>query len=443
VYGEHVRVPQTTKQGAEDVRLFSREKTRHITWNEDNKPATITVNGTAVNFIYDGNGNRVRKIKGSNSTYYFGDAYETRNTVGIIHLFANHQRLASIRTDGKIQYYHGNHLGSASIITDQNGNLKQKIEYFPYGTYRAKGSQSGTYDYDTTFPNANYTFTDQEDDDETGLYNYDARLYDPQLGRFISTDSIVPKQKELQVSYSINAQPTDNTDLKNSHHRDLQALNRYSYCLNNPLMYTDPSGHDPANGTSWSEDGMMDPGWTVGDNGSVSFNANASFGGDRSNELSNVINKISVSPFGISLTLVGGWGTKSLGFNVTVSFGISANNVSFTGSFTNYSNIYGAFAGFGTSYGASVSKSQSSITSSQTFAGGAAWGKGGDVQVSKGKDGDTSVSGGASDKAGYGAYVATGTTTNVSATRSWSEIEADARAAKTCIENIINYIWRK
>jgi RHS repeat-associated protein len=203
------RIPQATKQGAKGVRPPSREEKNH-----------------------DGNGNRVRKVKGSNTTYYYGDAYEKRNTVGIIHLFANHQRLASIRTDGKNQYYHGNHLGSASVITDQNGNLKQKIEYFPYGTYRygtSPDQQLGTYDYDTTFPNANYTFTDQEDDDETGLYNYKARLYDPQIGRFISADTIVPRPD------------------------DLQSLNRYSYCSNNPLVYTDPSGHTATFGHGWAQ----------------------------------------------------------------------------------------------------------------------------------------------------------------------------------------------
>ena len=65
-----------------------------------------------------------------------------------------------------------------------------------------------------------YTFTGQEDDDELGLYNYKARLYDPVLGRFISPDSIVPNPE------------------------DPQSFNRYSYCLNNPLKYTDPSGHE-------------------------------------------------------------------------------------------------------------------------------------------------------------------------------------------------------
>jgi len=62
-------------------------------------------------------------------------------------------------------------------------------------------------------------YTDQELDTSTNLYNYDARLYDPVIGRFISPDSIVP-------------------DYFNP-----QSLNRYSYCLNNPLIYVDPTGH--------------------------------------------------------------------------------------------------------------------------------------------------------------------------------------------------------
>jgi RHS repeat-associated protein len=64
-----------------------------------------------------------------------------------------------------------------------------------------------------------YKYTDQELDNESGLYNYDARMYDPVIGRFISADIYIPA-------------------LYNP-----QALNRYSYCLNNPLIYTDPSGY--------------------------------------------------------------------------------------------------------------------------------------------------------------------------------------------------------
>jgi RHS repeat-associated protein len=56
--------------------------------------------------------------------------------------------------------------------------------------------------------------------DNTGLYYYNARYYDPGIGRFISADTIV-------------------SDPSNP-----QSLNRYSYCLNNPLKYIDPTGHD-------------------------------------------------------------------------------------------------------------------------------------------------------------------------------------------------------
>ncbi len=192
-----------------------------LAWNHDNKPSVISrrVGGGPsqpyLTFTYDGSSQRVRKYNHFTgaTTLYFGEVYEVRNEEPIIHLFANNQRIVSIQADGRMGYYHGNHLHSASVITDGYGNTKETIEYHPYGTYRLRT------DPDPSFPNVNYTFTDQEEDDEAGLYNYKARLYDPLLGRFISADSIVPEPGNLQ------------------------AYNRYSYCLNNPVVYTDPSGH--------------------------------------------------------------------------------------------------------------------------------------------------------------------------------------------------------
>jgi RHS repeat-associated protein len=194
-----------------------------VSWNEDNKPTSIVRTGylpKTVGYGYDGNGRRVKKA-GNVTTYYFGEIYEERDGTRIYHVFAGSARIISLRSDGKDQTYHPNQLGSASMITDNNGDKKQKIEYFPYGTLRATvpPATASTYDYDATFPNVNYTFTDQEDDDELGLYNFKARLYDPELGRFISADSIVPEPGNLQ------------------------AYNRYSYCVNNPLIYVDPSGN--------------------------------------------------------------------------------------------------------------------------------------------------------------------------------------------------------
>jgi RHS repeat-associated protein len=107
-----------------------------------------------------------------------------------------------------ISYYHGDHLGSSSIITDQNGQQVQYLEYAPYGTVARNEGTDATA----------YKFTGKELD-STGLYFYSARYYDPEIGRFVTPDTIV------QAPY------------------DPQSLNRYAYCRNNPVKYVDPSGH--------------------------------------------------------------------------------------------------------------------------------------------------------------------------------------------------------
>lgn len=112
--------------------------------------------------------------------------------------------------DEAISYYHSDHLGSSNIITNQAGNLILNCEYLPYGEFSTKEGVNAT----------NYYFTGKELDDETGLIYFGARYYDPQLGRFITADPTI------QFPYN------------------LQSLNRYSYCLGNPLRYIDPSGYN-------------------------------------------------------------------------------------------------------------------------------------------------------------------------------------------------------
>ncbi|MCP3686107.1 MAG: RHS repeat-associated core domain-containing protein, partial [bacterium] len=92
----------------------------------------------------------------------------------------------------------------------QDGTIIDFGAYLPYGLDK---------DINALLQTSAYKFTDQEQDDGTGLYNYDVRLYDPVIGQFIMADTIVP-------------------DLYNP-----QSLNRYAYCLNNPVRYVDPTGH--------------------------------------------------------------------------------------------------------------------------------------------------------------------------------------------------------
>jgi len=96
-------------------------------------------------------------------------------------------------------------------MTDRDGDLVQHYGYMPFGNER--------YANNTQAFSVTNRYTGQHLDEETGLYFYGSRYYDPQLSRFIQPDSIIPSSD------------------------DSQALNRYSYCYNNPLIFTDPSGH--------------------------------------------------------------------------------------------------------------------------------------------------------------------------------------------------------
>jgi RHS repeat-associated protein len=81
------------------------------------------------------------------------------------------------------------------------------MRYYAYG-----GTRSGTMDTDRRY-------TGQRWEAGIGLYDYNARYYDPALARFVQADTIVPSP------------------------HNPQSFNRYLYTLGNPLKYNDPDGH--------------------------------------------------------------------------------------------------------------------------------------------------------------------------------------------------------
>jgi RHS repeat-associated protein len=107
-------------------------------------------------------------------------------------------------------YFHSDHLGSSNIMTDADGDLVQQYGYMPFGDER--------YENNTQAFSVTNRYTGQQLDEETGLYFYGSRYYDPELARFIRPDSIGQGASS-------------------------QSLNRYTYCINNPLKFTDPTGH--------------------------------------------------------------------------------------------------------------------------------------------------------------------------------------------------------
>ncbi len=191
-------------------------KNKAMAYDIENRLTNVNELGKITNFVYDGDGGRVKKFTSSISTTYIGSLYEINSDGKITkHIFAGANRVCSKSVslrgavgDEAILYYHSDHLGSSNVISDAIGKQVEYCEYAPYGSVvKNEGSDL-----------VSHKFTGKELD-STGLYFYGARYYDPEIGRFITADTIV------QAPY------------------DTQSLNRYSYCRNNPLNYVDPTGH--------------------------------------------------------------------------------------------------------------------------------------------------------------------------------------------------------
>lgn len=135
----------------------------------------------------------------------------------------------------KQYFYHSDHLGSASLISDYKGNEYQRIEYTPYGeTWVEKTSNTGL-EY---LP---YKFTAKELDEETGLYYYGARYLDPKYSIWISTDpalgEYIPQAPVNDEARKANGNLPGQGGLFNQVNFHL-----YHYAGNNPVRYTDPDG---------------------------------------------------------------------------------------------------------------------------------------------------------------------------------------------------------
>ena len=106
-------------------------------------------------------------------------------------------------------YYHSDHLGSSSLITNLDGEVVQHIEYVPFGEVFIEERNNKW--------NTPYLFNAKELDEETGLYYYGARYYDSRLSIWISTDPLQEKYPNIST---------------------------YAYCFGNPITYFDPNGMD-------------------------------------------------------------------------------------------------------------------------------------------------------------------------------------------------------
>jgi RHS repeat-associated protein len=211
---------------------------RTVTYTAANMTHTVNQGADTYRFNYDTEHNRFEQIEGNK------DATDIYLNDPVSNVMTERYEASGVTTwrtyfvvDGKItaerfssgstvtmQYFILDHLGSVAAIAAVNPTTgaitTTQQAYDAWGKMRV--AATGADDMTCSLPPASLStrgFTNQEQMADVCLDNYNARIYDPQIGRFMSADTEVP-------------------DLHNT-----QSYNRYTYVENGPLSYTDPTGH--------------------------------------------------------------------------------------------------------------------------------------------------------------------------------------------------------
>jgi RHS repeat-associated protein len=203
-----------------------------IAWSSFNMPTTITKGGITDSFSYGPEHQRTKQIAGPVTTYY-GSQYEKEinaNTGVTEHKHYVHAAgmlIAQVTTRSSgandTRYFHTDHLGSVSVVTNETGGVVQRLSYDAFGRRRNSNGTDGA--ITTAFDRG---YTGHEMLDNVGLVHMNGRVYNPITGQFVSADPIIQAPGNLQ------------------------SYNRYAYVINNPLSLTDPSGY------SWLSDRWHD-----------------------------------------------------------------------------------------------------------------------------------------------------------------------------------------
>jgi RHS repeat-associated protein len=208
---------------------------RTIVWDEENRIQSLFDNGHQKTYKYDDAGERVIKRGPQGETGYVNQYFTIRNReVGTKHVFVGATRLVSklMKQDkpggnpGGNQplekdryFFHPDHLGSSNYVTDADGEIYQHLEYFPFG--------EAWVDESSNIQRTPYRFTGKELDEETGLYYFGARYYDPQTSVWQSPDILIERYL---------------TGLSQGGVYNSANLNLYAYSYQNPIKYTDANG---------------------------------------------------------------------------------------------------------------------------------------------------------------------------------------------------------
>jgi|GEM_PF-2487904 len=196
---------------------------RVASWSSFDMPLTLSKGGSTASFTYGPELQRTRQDRGDGSRVVYAGAQEVESNGGQVTVKTYWPLGVGVEIDRQgaaateLNWTHMDRLGSPIALSDEQGNLRERLEYDAWGKRRSADDNAGTPDtLDGKTDNRGYT--GHEMLDQLDLVHMNGRVYDPLTAKFLSADPLV-------------------SDLTNG-----QNYNRYSYVLNNPTNLTDPTG---------------------------------------------------------------------------------------------------------------------------------------------------------------------------------------------------------
>lgn len=227
-YGESANPPHSLTSIAGMPVELKDHAPQTISYNDFSKVSSISQDYKTYSLTYGTHRQRVKSVsEESGSTkqtkYYLGNYEEEVDAGGNIrklHYIYGSNTLAAIMEhksgQENLYYTYTDYQGNLMAVTDAAGKVKERYAYDPWG-FRKNPTNWSVTDTRTSFLfSRGYTLHEHLDD--FGLINMNGRVYDPLMAQFLSPDPYIQAPGSW-MNY-----------------------NRYAYCWNNPLIYTDPSG---------------------------------------------------------------------------------------------------------------------------------------------------------------------------------------------------------
>ena len=225
--GANTNTYEYDDNGNMDTRIIGGQ-TVHLDYDAENRLVSVTGTNLSAQFTYNGDGQRVKSVVNGETILFVGGHFEMKGNEVTKYYFAGASRIAVrkyvVPQSTTLTYLVGDHLGSTSLAVNASTGEVVETRYKPWGEVRWT-TESKTLPTRYTFTGQYSYIADSATDliasNSFGLMFYNARWYDPALGRMAQADTIVPG--------------------------GVQGLDRYAYVNNSPINYVDPSGHESGN----------------------------------------------------------------------------------------------------------------------------------------------------------------------------------------------------